>query len=138
MIWPSRGFLGRFRIFQGCSVFSQILTCRPPCASQFLTIISSSSSAHMLICTFFKFRKSQADILNCQIIKCCRVQYPLFIAVVAAPLVPVCGSYQRQYAPATNTGVMAAIRIVIRTLPSWLFQSAPRDFTCTYSTQPAL
>ena len=35
---------GQFLIFQGCSAFQQILICRPPCTSQFLIFISSSSS----------------------------------------------------------------------------------------------
>ena len=74
LMWPW-GEFGRFLIFQGCSVFSQILACRPPCTSQVLSLVSSSSSAQMLTCKILKFRKSQSDILNCQILKCCRVLY---------------------------------------------------------------
>ena len=34
---------GQFQICQGCSAFQQILICRPPCNSQFLILIVSSS-----------------------------------------------------------------------------------------------
>ena len=68
--------LGRFLIFQGCSAFQQILTCRPPCTAQFLitpSIISSSSSTQMLTCKFLNSSKSQSEILNYQILNNCRV-----------------------------------------------------------------
>ena len=55
---------GQFLIFQGCSALQQILICRPPCTSQFLILISSSSSAQMLTCKFLTSSKSQSEILN--------------------------------------------------------------------------
>ena len=64
---------GQFLIFQGCSAFQQILMCRTPCTSQFLNIISSSSSAQVLTCKFLNSSISQSDILNYQMLNNCRV-----------------------------------------------------------------
>ena len=66
---------GQFLIFQGCSAFQQILICRPFCTSQFLILISSSSSAQMLTCKFLNSSKYQYEIRNYQILNNCRVQY---------------------------------------------------------------
>ena len=66
---------GQFLIFQGCSAFQQILICRPPCTSQFLIPISSSSSAQMLTCKFLNSSKSQSEILNYQILNNSRVPW---------------------------------------------------------------
>ena len=43
--------------------------------SRFLILISSSSSAQMLTCKYLNFKKSQAEILNYEIINMCRVLY---------------------------------------------------------------
>ena len=51
---------GQLLILRGCSALQQILIYRPPCTSQFLIPISSSSSAQMLTCEFSNSSKSHS------------------------------------------------------------------------------
>ena len=73
---------GQFLIFQGCSALRQILIYRSPFTSQFLIIISSSKSAQMLTCVFLNFLISQSDIINYQILKCCRVPNQFSVCLI--------------------------------------------------------
>ena len=73
-MWPW-GASGQFLILRYCSAYWQFLICRTPCASWFLILISSATSARILSPKFLKLAKTQPHILNYQILDVCRVLY---------------------------------------------------------------